>query len=541
MGNKFHGSACKTCRRRGRKCTRELPHCKSCLDKGIECEGYALKWAGIASRGKLAGKTSLAPTEKVLPQRSRSSPKVHQAAATTPMVPLQQTPAPQILAPGSVENLDDSPESSSPFDLDFGQFDQTANFDFDFDTQFPPSIDFTSENTAASRNENGLYDELSEDDDMLFPAQLILPTSMFDPYNVPTELKFILNYHMNEVAPRLCVDNDNVRNPYKQYILPLGLQKPPLLYACAALAASHFSVRLSNQKFHLDCLKFRGKAMRRLQEQLWSEQSAQDEGNITTVLMLTLTDLCLGGPSNFEAHFVAAKKLMDLRGAARTRDNFVEQYIAYLDIMSAASTNRKPVFTSKDIEALTGPSKEWSHDVFPCPPDQFAVISEVVELYKSQQDPIHPTAKVMEQVEKLRARILTRPLHTERGMSWLHLTEAYRHAIVLYIIRLFGYKADEDEISWLTQTVFYHAKQTPPLTGWSDQLLWPLFHAALEIRDERRQKWLRERAQEMQRSGGFGNVETAMKILERVWSTNATPDYMTLLAGDSSTANMIVV
>lgn len=79
--------------------------------------------------------------------------------------------------------------------------------------------------------------------------------------------------------------------------------------------------------------------------------------------------------------------------------------------------------------------------------------------------------------------MLTRKVHMERGMYWLHLTEAYRRAIILYLLRLFHCGSDGDEIAWLTGSVFYHAKACPPSTGWSDQLLWPLFHAALEIRD----------------------------------------------------------
>ncbi|KUJ17254.1 uncharacterized protein LY89DRAFT_696763 [Mollisia scopiformis] len=52
------GTACKTCRRRGRKCDRSLPTCTSCSQRGVECEGYVLRWVGVAARGYLASQTS---------------------------------------------------------------------------------------------------------------------------------------------------------------------------------------------------------------------------------------------------------------------------------------------------------------------------------------------------------------------------------------------------------------------------------------------------------------------------------------------------
>ena len=50
-----HGTACKTCRRRGRKCDKTLPSCKTCQAKGLVCDGYAFRWPGMAARGKYAG------------------------------------------------------------------------------------------------------------------------------------------------------------------------------------------------------------------------------------------------------------------------------------------------------------------------------------------------------------------------------------------------------------------------------------------------------------------------------------------------------
>lgn len=213
--------------------------------------------------------------------------------------------------------------------------------------------------------------------------------------------------------------------------------------------------------------------------------------------------------------------------------------------MSATSHFRKPVFSAEEIADWTGTNlsgdrRDWSFDVFPCPVEHFETIYKIVELYKSQLDPSHPTQAVLDQVTCFKEQILSRPMHLEKGEHWLHLTEAYRFAIVLYLLRLFQCTNDLDEIAWLAGSVFHHAQATIPWTGWADQMLWPLFHAALEIRDEKRKIWLRERSTSMQSSGGFRNVESAMNILESVWAGASPRNYMQLVTGDSAGSILFV-
>lgn len=342
-----------------------------------------------------------------------------------------------------------------------------------------------------------------------------------------------------EVSSKLCVDNQALRNPYREYIHPLAIQRPQLLYACGALSAIHYSTTQSNRAYYGEALRLRGKALRRLQEYFWSDDAAKEEGNLAAILMLTLCDLAIGVHSHFTGHFTAAKKLIDLRAGQRTPNSFVEQYISWLDIMSAASTSRKPVFTLEDLGNL-GSGNDWSYDVFPCPPDFFAILTEVVEYSKS------PEFSIADQIERngtyqsFKQRIMSCQLHNERGVHWFSLTESYRYGILLYTIRLFNIEVDEDEMNWLLSSVFYHAKSTPVFTGWADQLLWPLFHAGLDIQDTRRQEWIRRRFSEMQTSGGFRNVSMALEVLERVWRGDDSRRYDELLH-EEGVGEMLVI
>lgn len=182
-----HGTVCKTCRKRAKKCDKLLPECSTCLDKGIKCDGYAFRWSGVASRGRLAGKEipiadpnksknrQKAPTYRKAPRQSMISEQ-----STPHGMPLFEDSEPtdqgthweSVLAATSVTMTHDdlgasfAPDLSSldPEDIcmDIVEPDTTMNIT----SEFP---------YASSRLASGL------------------PGSLY-PLNFPVELKFILEY-----------------------------------------------------------------------------------------------------------------------------------------------------------------------------------------------------------------------------------------------------------------------------------------------------------------------------------------------------------
>jgi hypothetical protein len=77
--NGVFGTACKNCRRLGRKCDRTLPACMRCNRMGVVCEGYVLRWVGTAARGPLAvpvnSDTSSSDTHVAYSRKTRQSNK----------------------------------------------------------------------------------------------------------------------------------------------------------------------------------------------------------------------------------------------------------------------------------------------------------------------------------------------------------------------------------------------------------------------------------------------------------------------------------
>ena len=537
---RYHGAACKTCRRRGKKCTRELPTCKSCEDRGTVCEGYALKWAGLASRGFLVGK------EAPKSPRRTSRPASQRSTITDQNVPVFTVPSSSTVQEetGSSRNetriQHEQATDEQAIDGELPVLEADSAFDAWSPLQ-PPDLPDCGEEIIDEIIDIPYFPGLSPDTSPtpLYFAQtpiapVLRPALSFLP--IPSELSFILNYHLEEVAAKLCVDNNALSNPYRQYIYPLALQKPALLYACAAMSSVHYSTCQKNDAFLTEALRLRGKALSRLKESMWSSNAALDEGNLATILMLILCDMCMGGYSNFEMYFTLAKNLVDARGPLRSEHNFVEQYISWLDVMSSASTSRKALFSIQDIASLRETPGDWSFDVVPCAADVFDKLQEIVMLHKEGLSGIDLTTHV----EDITTRLLLSPRRTERGLPWLHLTEAYRYAVLLYLLLLFERDTDQDEIDWLICSIVQHAKSIPRRSGWSDQLLWPLWHAGLRITDSRRQQWLREMFDDMQLSGGFRNVTSALEALEKIWSDQYSGKYSDLLV-EEGLGDMLVI
>ena len=67
-GEDYSNRPCWTCRQRRVVCDTRLPNCIKCIKSGRECLGYGevkpVVWVtGMASRGKMAGRTTFAPIE----------------------------------------------------------------------------------------------------------------------------------------------------------------------------------------------------------------------------------------------------------------------------------------------------------------------------------------------------------------------------------------------------------------------------------------------------------------------------------------------
>ncbi|KAK6819623.1 hypothetical protein PG987_016106 [Apiospora arundinis] len=86
--SEFASRPCWTCRQRRVVCDTRLPHCVKCTKSGRECLGYGEKkpviWVtGMASRGKMAGRTTFAPPSAAA---SAGSPSISSMMVKKPLI-----------------------------------------------------------------------------------------------------------------------------------------------------------------------------------------------------------------------------------------------------------------------------------------------------------------------------------------------------------------------------------------------------------------------------------------------------------------------
>lgn len=211
--SQFSGRACKTCRRRGRRCDRRLPACGTCESNALDCEGYLLRWSGLASRGRLAGKTipvSLGSGEKrqkrprrAQPTRSsQAPPPVHSidstaeptSEPTTEQTTEQRRDDYDVQPSNAMAHNDDS---TAPRPVGF------SLWDIDADSQIDPLLCTTSPGVS----DNAFMDSgrLETAPDFYMPCDAPVDSELsshsklslffgLDLLRIPEELNFILEY-----------------------------------------------------------------------------------------------------------------------------------------------------------------------------------------------------------------------------------------------------------------------------------------------------------------------------------------------------------
>ncbi|RDW76633.1 Zn(II)2Cys6 transcription factor [Aspergillus mulundensis] len=91
MDNTNATKPCHTCRRRRVKCDQTKPHCRKCVSNGLECLGYGkliLFVGGVASRGKMMGKTFSERSCRLEAEPPAASRTQSQADMTNDLEPL---------------------------------------------------------------------------------------------------------------------------------------------------------------------------------------------------------------------------------------------------------------------------------------------------------------------------------------------------------------------------------------------------------------------------------------------------------------------
>lgn len=253
----LHGTACKGCRRRGRKCDRTLPTCLSCEHRGVACEGYITRWPGVAARGKLAGKSipisdSLVVISKASPTRARQRHAHSTLAGSSDS------------KHNTSSNLSRQPSGSRLVSHD-------------------PLYHSSSLVNILSSAGNDDMDKLIKHC-MLTPAHLSLGFGIFT-------TDFEIYVDIEDLSTIFYLGNGPSDNPMFRYILPLIDSVPPIRYAIAASASCHLAARTSDKVLEQKSLHLRVRATHSLRQILQDPGVATEQTILASILMLAQLDV----------------------------------------------------------------------------------------------------------------------------------------------------------------------------------------------------------------------------------------------------------
>ncbi|KIW68114.1 hypothetical protein PV04_04081 [Phialophora macrospora] len=524
-----HPTACRTCRRRGRKCDKTLPTCQSCKDRSVVCEGYVTRWAGVAARGRLRGKS----IPVLLDEDTGGKRSAEKGVAPARTAALARS-SPEARAPRTrrrqSQDVPQSPPDSAALVVE--QIIPESEVDGLGNT-------FRSRHPLAVNAFNGFDDDVLSALPVLGPP-FLRPLSQINDSTHPPVV-----YDLSTIP---YLGSNPEKSPYLLYVYPLTDRVLPLRYALAASAACHLASRFQN-----DALKAKGsewhlKATELLRQRLQSRASSPvDLGTLMSILMMAQTDMCTGDCAEFDAHIPAAKAFVDEHGPTLPDRSYCEQRLAWLDIMRSTTSDRFLTFTSPDLKkvfsryrAAPQAAREWGNEAFACPIDLLEYIVDVTVLYKLQPRGRLFSADALDKATRLLARVAAWTAPCEYYSDQMaRVVSAWHAGIQLYVVRLFrlhqqrGGDPPIDTSALVEQALRPARALRRPPDAWSHASLWPLFQAALWLEgpddhhqgDERR--LVIHFLHTLLRASGCRQFQVAATTLDKVWKSGEYHDSIT--------------
>ncbi|KAH7310758.1 fungal-specific transcription factor domain-containing protein [Stachybotrys elegans] len=450
-----HGTACRTCRRRGRKCDRTLPRCLSCEQRRVPCEGYITRWPGVAARGKLAGQS----------------------------IPVYQ---------GHSSNLEAGPPEATPSSPVMWN-DMRSKTASDFNAVMDPRQPYRSSSsimTLPPCAEDLMMDRLvrhyvNDFSNIFYLGKEQSSNPMFR-YVLPL-MNTVPPIRYAIAASTLChVASRSSQPNLDQRSLQLRVQATHMLrqrlsYPGAAMDESIIATILMLAQVDMcsgECLEF--------------------ETHIQAAIAI-IRNLRQGQTSSrhyFEQRLIWLD-IMACTTSVRPPFFTIEEIRTSLDRLSTAA------------------SREWCYDVFPCPVQLFEVLVDIVMLKKTTR--MINVEQTIVEAQDLMGRLNEWTRNDDLRTPRRHTVQIWRLGIKAYLLRLFpsigqsvqAIKAEAIQLSILV----------PPATPWSYSLLWPMFQVGLllDCESAAEKAWITNRLAIAHEAVGCRHFTNALETLRSIW------------------------
>ncbi|KAE8328866.1 fungal-specific transcription factor domain-containing protein [Aspergillus sergii] len=513
-------TGCSTCRRRHVRCDEASPSCKNCTRLGLECDG---------TQGRMTFKVYGPPQA---PEPSSSPPKKREA----------KKPISHVLDPTDGNKL---------IKIEPGEEDQS----YDALVISPTTI--------------------PESKPVKYRFQEPISPAVFMSSSLDCVDGRYYTHFIDSVATLLLIYDNSINvNPYRRYFPELARSSPTMANAMQALGALHLANTSRGQQRNLHFQRAMGKygeVVKSFRTRYTQPDQNLQLTDLATCLLLSLFEMMDSQNHNWNIHLKGAREIYRLlflpnsdpaKEAQRQAEmnhplrHFLVSLLSYLDVAGACATSEGTVVegsywrthgggweynlgipslssdTSAENPLLVELRQCWSVMMeIQAAISSFGKAKSEGQIPPEQQDLLYQdlmgrlvqwrlnAPKCIQEVGELDDESLKQYPYPE-VLEYAGCIESYEKATVLYLHKVAA--ADRPDrvpqralldmlASRILNLIGKLAKDVGQLA-----VLWPLFTAGRETRNEREQKFVRETMINLQRFG-FKNVEKGLEELEKAW------------------------
>ncbi|KAF7594025.1 hypothetical protein BBP40_010303 [Aspergillus hancockii] len=513
-------TGCSTCRRRHVRCDEASPSCKNCTRLGLECDG---------AQGRMTFKVYGPPQA---PESSAAAPKKREPKKPVSRV-LDTTDGNKLIKiePGeedeSYETLVVSPTTIS----------ESKSVKYRFQEPISPAVFMSSSLDCV----DGRY----------------------------------YTHFVDQVATLLLIyDNPININPYRRYFPELARSSPTMANAMQALGALHLANtsrgQQRNQHFQRAMGKY-GEVVKSFRTRYTQPDQNLQLTDLATCLLLSLFEMMDSQNHNWSIHLKGAREIYRLlflpnsdpaKEAQRLAEmnhplrNFLVSLLSYLDVAGACATSEGTVVEGSYWRTHGGgweynlgtpslstdaPAEDpllvelrqcWSQMMeIQAAISSFGKAKSEGQMTNEREDSIYQelmgrlvqwrqiAPKCIQVLGDLDDEGLKRYPYPQ-VLEYAGCIECYEKATIIFLHKVAA--ADRPDLvpqrallDILASRILNLIRKLSTELG-QLAILWPLFTAGRETRDEREQKYVRETMIALQRFG-FKNVEKGLEELEKVW------------------------
>ncbi|KAF8534071.1 fungal-specific transcription factor domain-containing protein [Trichophaea hybrida] len=529
---------CYTCRRRRVKCDRQLPLCAKCERTKLECLGYKkpLVWnKGVASRGKMMGKTFPAPSDDR--SRSTSSPTTTSArrkqqvrsnsiATVTPAA----TPTPP-LTPISINTPVKQEEGAEEEGVEDIVLPGRSNNGSTALVTTLRRFSTTSRNSAGS-----LPGELA--------LNLQIPSGHGSPYgHLNSEARYYMEYFEHRVARDLVLFDRVSDNPYR-HLLPAAGQHLALLNGILAVAARHHSNLMGTPA--TKHLPYKGLSYSYLSRDLQrlGTRGILTEPTLAVVMLFIFFETLDSGLDTWKIHLRGARRLIreclameSLPEGASAMLKIFMNHVTLVDIIGrtlAFGSSPEPVVFDNEIPEFLSVLRDGeAYNFLGCPAELLEIIHAITLLKcRSPSSPIAAEKDdpdtyigscqgILLRIDSFAPDfyITTRiDIDESDPPGLLQLVYAYKCAVRIYAVEtLLPNVTTFDKLSPYHSELRRHLSALEDGSMFLKGAVWPVFIAGTGARTEEEKEWTLKQLERVWDLLPQWNIRNAGKVLKELW------------------------